>query len=133
MNLQQLACGVDLVKIDRFETLDPAIRARFINRVYTPVEIKLCDNRNESLAGRFAAKEAVAKTLGCGIGTIRWQDIEILASEDMQPLVHLHGPAAEAATRQGMGLWSVSITHTQEYAMAFVVAAGNSSSPTGGS
>jgi holo-[acyl-carrier protein] synthase len=124
MNNQKLASGVDMVKIDRFQNLDPAIRARFINRVYTPIEIKLCADRNESLAGRFAAKEAVAKTLGCGIGPVRWQDIEIQATEELQPLLILHGPASEAAQRLGLSQWSVSITHTQEYAMAFVVALG---------
>jgi len=72
MSNPYLTNGVDMVKIDRFEHLDPAIRARFINRVYTPNEIQLCANRNESLAGRFAAKEAVSKALGCGIGPIRW-------------------------------------------------------------
>jgi holo-[acyl-carrier protein] synthase len=132
MNNQLLTSGVDMVKIDRFETLDPAIRVRFINRVYTPAENKLCANRNESLAGRFAAKEAVAKALGCGIGTIRWQDIEILATEELQPLLFLHGPAAEAAKRQGLSIWSVSITHTQEYAIAFVVATGTAPSSNPG-
>jgi holo-[acyl-carrier protein] synthase len=127
MNTQQLLNGVDLVKIDRFQNLDPAIRARFINRVYTPSEIKLCANRNESLAGRFAAKEAVAKTLGCGIGAVHWQDIEILATEELQPWLILHGPADEAAKQLGLTLWAISITHTFEYAMAFVVAAGSPS------
>ncbi len=122
MNIQQFANGVDLVKIERFQTLDPAIRARFINRVYTPSEIKLCANRNESLAGRFAGKEAIAKTLGCGIGAVHWQDIEILANADLQPLVVLHGPADQLAKELGFSLWAISITHTQEYAMAFVIA-----------
>jgi holo-[acyl-carrier-protein] synthase len=127
MSEQKLANGVDLIKIERFETLNPAIRARFINRVYTPSEIKLCANRNESLAGRFAGKEAVAKTLGCGIGEVRWQDIEILANEDLQPYVVLHGPAEQLAQALGLNLWAISITHTQEFAMAFVVASRTSS------
>jgi holo-[acyl-carrier protein] synthase len=129
---QQLKNGVDIVKIERFQTLHPAIRARFINRVYTPHEIKLCGNRNESLAGRFAAKEAVAKTLGCGIGPVRWQDIEIIATEELQPELVLHGPAAEIARQQGLKLWAVSITHTQEYAMAFAVAMGTPPSKRSG-
>jgi holo-[acyl-carrier protein] synthase len=123
--IQTIANGTDLVRIERFQTLHPAIRARFINRVYTPSEIKLCANRDESLAGRFAAKEAVAKTLGVGIGPVRWQDIEILANDDLQPVLKLHGPATEAAKAKGLELWSVSITHSQEYAMAFVVATGS--------
>jgi holo-[acyl-carrier protein] synthase len=122
MNSPYLTNGVDMVKIDRFEHLDPAIRARFINRVYTPTEIQLCANRNESLAGRFAAKEAVSKALGCGIGPIRWQDIEIVATEEDQPLIVFHGAAKEAVEKRGLTSWSISITHTQDYAMAFVVA-----------
>jgi holo-[acyl-carrier protein] synthase len=119
---QTISNGVDMVRIERFQTLHPAIRARFINRVYTPAEIKICANRDESLAGRFAAKEAVAKTLGVGIGPVRWQDIEILVNADLQPVLKLHAKAAEIAREKGLGLWSVSITHTHEYAMAFVVA-----------
>ena len=126
MNNPQLTCGVDLVKIERFQKLNPAIQARFIQRVYTAAEIKLCDHREERLAGRFAAKEAVAKALGCGIGPVHWQDIEITADEQSQPQLVLHGLAAETAHSLGLSLWSISITHTQEYAMAFVVAAGNS-------
>ena len=119
---QILVNGVDMVKIERFQTLHPAIRARFINRVYTPTEIKLCANRDESLAGRFAAKEAVAKTLGCGIGLVHWQDIEILAEKDLQPVLVLHALAKQTAREKGLTQWAVSITHTREYAMAFVVA-----------
>jgi holo-[acyl-carrier protein] synthase len=132
MNRQRLANGVDLVKIERFQTLNPAIRARFINRVYTPSEIKVCANRNESLAGRFAAKEAVAKTLGCGIGPVHWQDIEILANEDLQPFIVLHGAADQLSRELGFDLWVISITHTQEYAMAFVVASSTQSTELSG-
>ena len=121
---QTISNGVDMVRIERFQTLHPAIRARFINRVYTPAEIKICANRDESLAGRFAAKEAVAKTLGVGIGPVRWQDIEILVNEDLQPVLKLHAKAAEIAQEKSLALWSVSITHTHEYAMAFVIALG---------
>lgn len=124
---QKLVNGVDMVRIERFQTLHPAIRARFINRVYTPKEIKLCANRDESLAGRFAAKEAVAKTLGCGIGAVHWQDIEILADKDLQPVLVLHALAEETAKEKGLSLWAVSITHTREYAMAFVIAANDRS------
>ena len=121
MNNQLLTSGVDIVKIDRFETLDPAIRVRFINRVYTPAENKLCANRNESLAGRFAAKEAVAKALGCGIGTIRWQDIEILAEDSGKPLVNLTGKAKFEADAAAIYQINISLSHSKDYAVAFVI------------
>ena len=119
-----LSCGVDLVEIARFHTLNPAIRRRFIQRVFTPAEEALCADRDESLAGRFAVKEAVAKALGCGIGPISWQEIETLAGSDQQPRLELHGQAQAVAASIGLLTWSVSITHTQELAIAFVVALG---------
>lgn len=120
--MTELACGVDLIEIGRFAHLDPAIRKRFIERVYTAEEEGICAGRDESLAGRFAAKEAVAKTLGCGIGLVHWQDIETLVNEAGQPQLKLHGRAQTLADELGFKLWSVSITHTSTVAMAFVVA-----------
>ncbi len=120
--MSELSCGVDLIEIDRFKNLNPAIRGRFIQRVYTAAERKLCADRDESLAGRFAVKEAVAKALGCGIGVVHWQDIETLVNEEGQPQLKLHGPAKKLAAELGFYTWSVSITHTAKLAMAFVVA-----------
>jgi holo-[acyl-carrier protein] synthase len=94
-----------------------AIRKRFIHRVYTEKEAALCADRDESLAGRFAAKEAAAKALGCGIGLVHWQDIEILVNEEGQPQIKLHRQAQKLADDLGLDLWSVSITHTAEMAM----------------
>jgi holo-[acyl-carrier protein] synthase len=122
--IDSLECGVDLIEINRFTTLDPAIRRRFIKRVFTPAEIELCGDRDQHLAGRFAVKEAVAKALGTGIGPISWQEIETLADENQAPILHLYGQARLTADELKLTLWSVSITHTRELAMAFVVAAG---------
>lgn len=108
-----LRSGIDLVEVDRFRNLQPHLRDRFIERVFTPAEIALCNDRDTSLAGRFAAKEAVAKALGTGIGEVHWQDIEILADENKTPELHLHGKAAEIAASLGLTRWSISITHTQ--------------------
>jgi holo-[acyl-carrier protein] synthase len=116
--------GVDLVEIKRFTELDPAIRRRFVHRVFTPAEIALCGDRDEHLAGRFAVKEAVAKALRCGIGPISWQEIETLSDENQAPVLKLHGQALLTAQQMNLTLWSVSITHTRGLAMAFVVAAG---------
>lgn len=120
-----LRSGIDLVEVDRFRTLQPHLRDRFIARVFTPAEIELCGDRDTSLAGRFAAKEAVAKALGTGIGEVHWQDIEILADEQKTPVLHLHEKAAEIADGLGLTQWSVSITHTQTMAAGQAVGVGN--------
>ena len=92
------------------------------DRVYTDAEIAYCAGNDQHLAGRFAAKEAVSKALGCGIGEISWQEIEILNDDLGAPVLHLHGKAAERAEQMGLSEWSVSITNLKEYAAASVVA-----------
>lgn len=114
--------GVDLVEISRFEKLDPKIFTRFINRVYTDGEKEICEQRFICLAGRFAAKEAVSKALGTGIGIIRWKDIEILRGESGEPVLILHDKAKEIANEKKLTQWSISISHGREIAIAFVIA-----------
>jgi holo-[acyl-carrier protein] synthase len=119
-----LRSGIDLVEIKRLAKINPAIRQRFLQRVFTPLElVDACDS-NIHLAGRFAAKEAAAKALGTGIGVIRWQDIEIQRGPDGEPVLHLYSNAAALAEKQGLTSWSVSISHTQTHAVAMVVACG---------
>lgn len=118
-----LRSGVDLIEIARLEELNPAIRSRFFQRVFTPVELEENLGRISSLAGRFAAKEAVAKALGCGIGVVAWKDIEILRGDHGQPALKLHGNAQKIANEQGLTIWSISISHTRQHALAFAVAA----------
>ncbi|WP_299025552.1 holo-ACP synthase [uncultured Thermanaerothrix sp.] len=119
-----LRCGIDLVEIERLERLDPQIRQRFLRRVFTMQELDDAQDDLTVLAGRFAAKEAVAKALGCGIGPISWQDIEVQRGPEGQPLLHLRGRAAERAAALNLREWSISITHTRNLAMAMVVAQG---------
>jgi holo-[acyl-carrier protein] synthase len=119
-----LRSGVDIVEIRRLDEINPAIRARFIQRVYTPAEQALARGQAPSLAGRFAAKEAVSKALGTGIGRVRWQDIEILRGPSGEPVLQLHGLAREVAARLGLTEWSVSISHGREHAVAVAVALG---------
>ena len=114
--------GLDLIEIDRLEQLDPSIRRRFLARVFTPAELAQAGDSNPSLAGRFAAKEAVAKALGTGIGVVHWQHIEILTLASGEPQVHLHGAARLLASDLKLTEWSLSITHTRNLAAAFVVA-----------
>lgn len=118
-----LKTGIDLIEVERFRSQKPEIRQRFIERVYTEKEREYCGENDQHLAGRFAAKEAVAKALGCGIGEISWQEIEILNDELGAPVLKLHGKAAERAEHLGLTVWSVSITHLKEYAAAVAVGA----------
>ncbi|NMB61075.1 MAG: holo-ACP synthase [Chloroflexi bacterium] len=116
--------GVDIIEIDRFESQSLALRNRFFQRVFTIRELSLIHNSFASAAGKFAAKEAVAKTLGCGIGEVHWQDIEILQGSAGEPDLVLHNKAQELSGFLGLENWSVSISHSKQNAVAFVVAIG---------
>jgi len=115
-------CGIDLVEIDRFSQLDFTIRKRFYTRVFTSEELDYIGESFNKAAGIFAAKEAVAKALGCGIGPISWQDISISHTSDNQPIVTLLGRAQEKAKTLQIKQWSISITHTKITAAAIAVA-----------
>jgi holo-[acyl-carrier protein] synthase len=117
-----LRTGVDLIEIDRIATMVSRHGAHFLERVYTQTELELCNRRTESLAGRYAAKEAVAKALGSGIGEISWQEIEILEDELNAPVIKLHGTAASRAERLDLSNWSVSISHSHSHAISVAVA-----------
>ncbi len=126
-----LRTGVDLLEIDRLDSVRTAIRERFLKRVYTQRELEQSGNQNDYLAGRFAVKEAVSKALGTGIGWVRWQDIETLDGPRGEPVLHLHGNAAKIAELLGLTMWSVSISHTKQHAVAVAVALGEASAATG--
>ena len=119
-----LRTGVDLIEISRIEDVVSRHGKHYLERIYTSAELELCGKRAESLAGRFAAKEAVAKALGCGIGEVEWKEIEILGDEQNAPVLHLDGKAAQKAVEFGLTNWSVSLSHSQNHAIAFVVAIG---------
>lgn len=120
----KLATGVDLIEIARIDEVVTRHGNHYLQRVYTPAELEYCGKRAESLAGRFAAKEAVAKALGSGIGDITWTEIEILGDEQNAPVLTLHGKAQEKAKELGLTTWSLSISHSQSHSVAFVVAVG---------
>jgi phosphopantetheine--protein transferase-like protein len=118
----RIASGIDLVEIDRFRQLKPAILERFNKRVFTPAEIEHIGGSFERAAGLFAAKEAIVKALGCGIGPVSWQEVEIRHNEQGNPLVQLHGAAVKAANEMGNMQWSLSISHTRQHATAIAIA-----------
>jgi holo-[acyl-carrier protein] synthase len=119
-----LRTGVDLIEISRIEEVIARHGRRYLERIYTAKELEQFGRETQSLAGRFAAKEAVAKALGCGIGVVSWKDIEVLGDEQNAPGLTLHGAAAQKAKELGLQSWSVSISHSMSHAVAFVVAAG---------
>ncbi len=117
-----LRTGVDLIEINRLTNLNPNIRQRFLKRVFTPLELEQAGQSDARLAGRFAAKEAVSKALGTGIGQISWQDIEIENDETGAPQLHLLGSARQIARGMGLNIWSISISHSKTHAVAMAVA-----------
>ena len=116
--------GVDLIEIERIRESIERHGERFIARIFTQEEQRDCAGRMESLAARFAAKEAVAKALGCGIGDVGWLEIEVCVDERKAPYLALHGEAKRLAAELGLTAWSLSLSHTRQQAVAFVVATG---------
>jgi len=119
-----LRSGIDTIEISRLNEIQPEIRKRFIARVFTEKEISQARDRNDVLSGLFAAKEAVSKALGTGIGRVAWQDIEIIHLISGQPTVRLHGHAKIVGEQLGLEEWSVSISHDRNKAVAMAVAIG---------
>ena len=120
-----LAVGADLVEVCRIAGLVERYGARFTSRVFTQGELADCGGRSESLAARWAAKEAVAKALGTGIGAMAWQEIEVLRGEGGCPVLRLHGRAQVLAVERGLTQWALSLAHDGGMALAFVVATGS--------
>lgn len=119
-----LACGIDVVDLCRFRRLVALRGGLFFATVYTPRELADCADCVERLAARFAAKEAISKALGCGIGPVGWRDLEICLRRDGKPRVRLHGRAAHRARSLGLLNWELALTHTRAMAAAMVVAGG---------
>ena len=110
--------GIDIIRIDRIRAALAKFGDRFSNRVLTPAERAYVRGRPETMAGRWAAKEAVSKVLGLGVRGIGWREIEIERLPTGQPSVRLHDRAAQRAEQLGMGRIAVSISHEAEYAVA---------------
>ena len=110
--------GIDIIRVDRIRKTLERFGARFSRRVLTPGEQRYVRDRPETLAGRWAAKEAVSKVLGLGVRGIGWRDIEIERLPTGQPAVRLHGRAALRAQQLGMARVAVSISHEADYAVA---------------
>jgi holo-[acyl-carrier protein] synthase len=110
--------GIDIIKVERIRNSLDRFGDRFSNRVLTPSEQRYVRGRAETMAGRWAAKEAVSKVLGLGVRGIGWRDIEIERLPTGQPAVRLHGRAQVRAEQLGMGRIAVTISHEADYAVA---------------
>ncbi len=122
MNFQ---VGVDLVSIKRIEQLLNKYPDRFMGRILSENEKKIFivkGARTETLAAAFAAKEAVLKALGCGIGPAALDEVEVLSLAGKQPLAKLHGAAARIAKEKNIKGISISMTHEQPFACAIAAA-----------
>jgi holo-[acyl-carrier protein] synthase len=114
--------GVDIIEIDRIREAVLRWQDSFLRRIYTDIELGDCRDRFPSLAARFAAKEAVMKSLRSGATGIAWRDIEILRDENGAPCVRLHGTAQDKAGVLGLSGFAVSLSHCEKYAIATSVA-----------
>jgi holo-[acyl-carrier protein] synthase len=124
-----VSTGVDLAEVDRIQAAieHPRIGRRFRDRVFPVSEIAYCEKKQrgkfESYAGRFAAKEAVMKALGRGWGSkVRWLDIEVARARSGKPEIVLHDKTAKLAAELGIRRWALSITHTKQHGLAYVIA-----------
>jgi holo-[acyl-carrier protein] synthase len=110
--------GIDIIKVERIRATLERFGSRFSERVLTPMEQRYVRDRPETLAGRWAAKEAVSKVLGLGVRGIGWREIEVERLPTGQPAVRLHGRAAARAEQLGMDRIALSISHESDYAVA---------------
>jgi holo-[acyl-carrier protein] synthase len=120
-----LGTGIDLAEVSRIRLAIERYGQRFVDRIYTPAEIAYVErkaNRFERYAARFAAKEAGMKAIGTGWRRgVTWHDFEVKNLPGGRPTLLLHGEAAKVAAGLGVKRTSLSLTHTSEQGMAFVI------------
>jgi len=117
--------GIDIAEVPRIRQAIERFGDRFLERIFTPGEIRYCDskaNRAERYAARFAAKEAVLKALEPSDNIPPWRSIEVLLGARRCPLVHLSGAAQELAQQRGVENVHLSIAFGRDFAVAAVVA-----------
>ncbi len=119
--------GIDLIRIQRVTRAYRRRPERFLQRIFTEKEIAFLNAKKApfpSMAALFAAKEAISKALGCGIGRAGWREMEILPGEEGKPVVILKGGALAWAEKQGIRGVVVSLSHDAPYALAQAIAYG---------
>lgn len=123
--MQLYGIGIDVVEVDRIKSSIDQFGEQFLSRIFTPLEREYCERQKQqelNFAARFAAKEAIAKALGTGIGkSVSWQDMEIIRKESGEPDVKLTGKAEALAEEINLAQIKVSLTHAKHYAAANAV------------
>ncbi len=123
-----LGTGIDIIEVTRIRASHEKFGERFLNRILRPVEIAYClTHRNPApfLAARFAAKEAISKAFGTGIGKqLGWQDMEVGRKESGEPFVILHDNGAKLFEQRGGTRFQLSLSHTDNYATAVAILEG---------
>jgi holo-[acyl-carrier protein] synthase len=117
--------GVDITEVPRIAASIARYGERFLRRIFTEAEIRYCDskaNKAERYAARFAAKEAALKAIGTGLSHgISWNDVEVTRTPGGRPTIAFHGAAAEFANKLGTKRAHLSLSHTKEHAIAYVI------------
>lgn len=116
--------GTDIVEIDRVQQAVQR-NQKLLERLFTLRELEYFKRRNmkaENIAGGFAAKEAILKSLGTGLSGMKWKEIEVLREDAGKPVVKLSGKALEHAERNSIRSIFISISHSRSHAMATAVA-----------
>ena len=120
-----IGIGVDLVKCERIQHSIDRFGDRFLHRVFTEGEIEYSMSMKfpaRHLAARFAAKEAVSKAFGTGIGhAMGWRDIDVRKKPSGEPYLVLTGHADDLAKQRGVTAASITLSHTDHHAMAMIV------------
>lgn len=123
-----MGTGVDIVAVGRIRAVLKRQKTRFVERVFTPGEQSYCNAHRDPAphyAARFAAKEAFLKALGTGWSRgIRWVDVEVIREEGRAPVIHIHGEAAQVAARMQVRAIHVSLSHSDENAVATIILEG---------
>ena len=117
-----VAVGVDIIEVDRVRKVYAHHGERFLQRVFTEMEIRQCRGKVTRLAGRFAAKEAISKALGTGLHGVAWREMEVVQLRSGRPTVRLHGNAKQRAELLGLTAFDVSIADLQAFSIAIAVA-----------
>ena len=123
-----LGVGIDIIEVSRIESSYARFGDRFIQRILLPEEIRYCLSHKAPgpfLAARFAAKEAISKAFGTGIGAqLGWQDMEVGRKESGEPFVILHHKGTELMAARNATALRISLSHTQNYAAAVAILEG---------
>lgn len=119
-----ITTGVDIIKVDRIKKILDNKREAFYNKIFTEKEILYIQSKNndpKTVATLFAAKEAISKALGTGIGKITWKDMEISHDKNGKPLVNLTQRTTYILNDLNINKFDISISHEEEFAVAFAI------------